>query len=73
MGANYINYCHTKVKDINTIDCLATFVDRKSKYTIILPLKNKTAHSMQTSLEQYFMNSYLPFKTITLEQWYRIR
>lgn len=45
--------------------CLATFVDRKAKYTIILKLKDKSAKTMQLALEKYFMQSVIPIHTIT--------
>lgn len=47
--------------------CIATLADRKSKFTIILPLKDKTALGFRNTIESYFMNSTLPFKTITFD------
>ena len=47
--------------------CPGTFVDRKSKFTIMLHLKDKTAVGLQNALEEYFMNCTLPFKTITFD------
>ena len=47
--------------------CLGTFVDRKSKFTIMLHLKDKTAAGLQEALENYFMNCTLPFETITFD------
>ncbi len=47
--------------------CLGTFVDRKSKFTIMLHLKDKTAAGLQDALENCFMNCTLPFETITFD------
>ena len=47
--------------------CLGTFVDRKSKFTIMLHLKDKTAAGLQEALETYVMGCILPFKTITFD------
>ncbi len=45
--------------------CLLTLVDRKSKLTIIRKLKDKSALSVQTALEDIYTNSTMPIITIT--------
>ena len=46
-------------------NCLLTMVDRKSKLTFIRRTKDKSAMEIQTAIEDIYLNSILPIKTLT--------
>ncbi len=45
--------------------CLLTLVDRKTKFTLIRKLNDKTAMSVQEAIEDLYSDSTMPFITIT--------
>lgn len=45
--------------------CLLTLVDRKSKYTFIRKIKDRTASSVQEAIENIYTSTIIPFITIT--------
>lgn len=46
-------------------NCLLTMVERKTKFTFIRKIKDKTAQSVQEAIESIYSNSMVPFITIT--------
>ena len=46
-------------------NCLLTMVDRKSKLTFIRRTKDKSAVEIQTAIEDIYLNSVLPIRTLT--------
>lgn len=47
--------------------CLLTLVDRTSKFTIIRKIPNKTATSVENSMNDCYNNTTLPFLTVTYD------
>ena len=47
--------------------CLLTLVDRKSKYSIIRKINNKSAKAVQDAMEEIYSSTIIPFKTITVD------
>ncbi len=47
--------------------CLLTLVDRKSKYSLIRKINNKSAKAVQDSMEDIYSSTIIPFKTITVD------
>ena len=45
--------------------CLLTLVDRRSKYTFIRKIKDKSAASVQEAIERIYSETTVPFITIT--------
>jgi IS30 family transposase len=48
-------------------DCLLTLVDRKSKFTIIRKIPNKTAKAVEMAMDDCYDGTILPFWTITYD------
>jgi IS30 family transposase len=47
--------------------CLLTLVDRKSKYTMIRKIPNKTALAVENGMDYCYDNTLLPFITVTYD------